>query len=41
MIEMISDLINKGFAYEENQHVYFEVKNLRTMENFQIKILMN
>ena len=23
MIEMISDLIKKGFAYEENQHVYF------------------
>ncbi len=29
MIEMISDLINKGFAYEENQHVYFEVKKFK------------
>ncbi|MDB3894292.1 cysteine--tRNA ligase [Candidatus Pelagibacter sp.] len=26
MIEMISELINKGFAYENNKHVYFEVK---------------
>ena len=26
MIEMISKLIKKGFAYENNQHVYFEVK---------------
>ena len=26
MIEMISSLINKGFAYENNKHVYFEVK---------------
>ena len=25
MIKMISDLINKGFAYENNSHVYFEV----------------
>ena len=25
MIEMISDLIKKGFAYEVNKHVYFEV----------------
>ena len=25
MIEMISELIKKGFAYENNQHVYFEV----------------
>ena len=23
---MISELIKKGFAYENNQHVYFEVK---------------
>ena len=29
MIEMISDLIKKGFAYEENQHVYFEVKKFK------------
>ncbi len=26
MIEMINDLIKKGFAYENNRHVYFEVK---------------
>ena len=26
MIEMISKLMNKGFAYEKNNHVYFEVK---------------
>jgi len=26
MIEMISELIKKGFAYENNRHVYFEVK---------------
>ena len=26
MIEMISKLIKKGFAYESNKHVYFEVK---------------
>ncbi len=26
MIEMISELMKKGFAYENNQHVYFEVK---------------
>ncbi len=26
MIEMISELINKGYAYENNKHVYFQVK---------------
>ena len=26
MIEMISELINKGYAYSQNHHVYFEVK---------------
>ena len=26
MIEMINQLIKKGFAYENNRHVYFEVK---------------
>ncbi len=26
MIEMINELLNKGFAYENNKHVYFEVK---------------
>jgi len=26
MIEMISELVKKGFAYENNKHIYFEVK---------------
>ena len=26
MIKMINELIEKGFAYEKNNHVYFEVK---------------
>ena len=26
MIKMISELLKKGFAYENNKHVYFEVK---------------
>ena len=29
MIEMISKLIKKGFAYEINKHVYFEVKKFK------------
>ena len=29
MIEMISELIQKGFAYENNKHVYFEVKKFK------------
>ncbi len=29
MIEMISELIKKGFAYENNKHVYFEVKKFK------------
>ena len=29
MIEMISELIKKGFAYESNKHVYFEVKKFK------------
>ena len=29
MIEMISKLIKKGFAYENNKHVYFEVKKFK------------
>ena len=37
MIKMISELINKGFAYENNNHVYFQVNNLKIMENYQIK----
>ncbi len=29
MIKMISELIKKGFAYENNKHVYFEVKKFK------------
>ena len=29
MIKMISDLISKGFAYEKNNHVYFEVNQFK------------
>jgi len=29
MIEMISKLIKKGFAYENNNHIYFEVKKFK------------
>ncbi len=29
MIEMISDLIKKGFAYENNKHVYFQVNKFK------------
>ncbi|WP_435086851.1 cysteine--tRNA ligase [Candidatus Pelagibacter bacterium nBUS_33] len=29
MIEMISELIKKDFAYENNKHVYFEVKKFK------------
>ncbi len=29
MIEMISELIEKGFAYENQKHIYFEVKKFK------------
>ena len=29
MIKMISDLIKKNFAYEKNNHIYFEVKKFK------------
>ncbi len=29
MIEMISELIKKGFAYENKKHIYFEVKKFK------------
>ncbi len=29
MIEMVSELIKKGFAYENEKHVYFEVKKFK------------
>ncbi len=31
MIEMISELIKKGFAYENKKHVYFEVKKFEEL----------
>jgi cysteinyl-tRNA synthetase len=37
MIEMVSELIKKGFAYENNKHVYFEVKKFEDYGNYQIK----
>ena len=29
MIEMISELIKKDFAYENNKHVYFQVNRFK------------
>ena len=29
MIEMINQLIKNGFAYEKNNHVYFEVSKFK------------
>ena len=37
MIEMISELIKKGFAYENNKHVYFEVKKFDEYGQLSIK----
>ncbi len=39
MIEMISDLIKKGFAYENKKHVYFEVKKFSDYGNLSNKNL--
>ena len=39
MIEMINDLIKKGFAYENNNHVYFEVKKFPDYGNLSNKKL--
>ena len=39
MIEMISELIKKGFAYENNKHVYFEVKKFDDYGNLSNKKL--
>ena len=36
MIEMVSELIKKSFAYENNNHVYFEVKKFKVV-SYQIK----
>ena len=38
MIDMTQSLIKKGYAYEKNGHVYFEVNSLKIMENYLIKI---
>ena len=39
MINIIKSLVDKGYAYESNGDVYFEVKNIKkVMENFQNKI---
>jgi cysteinyl-tRNA synthetase len=43
MIIMISELIKKGFAYENNKHVYFEVKkfdNYGQLSNKKLKELI-
>ena len=39
MIKMINDLIKKGFAYENNNHVYFEVKKFSDYGNLSNKKL--
>jgi len=39
MIEMINDLIKKGYAYENKSHVYFEVKKFSDYGNLSNKKL--
>ena len=39
MIEMVEELIKKGFAYENNSHVYFEVKKFSDYGNLSNKKL--
>ena len=41
MIEMINDLIKKGFAYENKKHVYFEVKKFSDYGKLSNKNLEN
>ena len=41
MIEMVSELIKKGFAYENNNHVYFEVKKFKDYGQLSNKKLEN
>ena len=44
MIDMISSLIEKGFAYESKKHIYFEVKNFKDygkLSNKKIKDLIS
>ena len=39
MIKMINQLIQKGFAYEQSNHVYFEVKKFKDYGNLSNKNL--
>jgi len=39
MVKMISDLIKKDFAYENNKHIYFEVKKFKDYGNLSNKKL--
>ncbi len=41
MIEMIGELLKKGFAYENNKHVYFEVKKFSDYGKLSNKKLEN
>ena len=41
MIEMINDLINKGYAYENKKHVYFEVNKFSDYGKLSNKNLEN
>jgi cysteinyl-tRNA synthetase len=41
MIKMISELINKGFAYENNNHVYFQVNKFKDYGKLSNKKLEN
>ena len=38
MIDMINELLTKGFAYEKKMDMYIlKLTNLKIMENYQIK----
>ena len=39
MVKMINELIQKGFAYEQSNHVYFEVKKFKDYGNLSNKKL--
>ncbi len=41
MVKMISELLKKGFAYEKNKHVYFEVKKFSDYGKLSNKKLDN
>ena len=40
MVEMISELIEKGYAYEKNGTVYFSTRKFKDMENYPTRIWM-